>query len=184
MKFFLLLVLFLAALLILKICNYFIELKQQSICKQIDTMRKNSGYLSIKDLNDIDFNNLFKLINTYLIKKGYKDIKILKDSDTAKPTLICSLNEDAIYVSLQSYIDTTENTSKNSNIDIFIANMLKENCKKGILFTNFTFSTDDIKAINNFNENSSFDIKLIDGYELSRFIRNINVLTIRGEANV
>ena len=55
--------------------------------------------------------------------------------------------------------------------------MVKHQCKNGFLFTNSVFNTDYIKAVNAFNNNSSFEIKLIDGYELSRFIRNLNTLT-------
>lgn len=183
MKFFSFLILFIIILCSLKLINYFLELKQKSISKKIVSLRKNCGYLSIKDLNSIDFNNLLKLINTYLTEKGYKDIIFLKDSPDERPTLICYLNEEAIFVSLQTYINNELTSSKNSYMDIFIANMLKHECKKGIIFTNFTFNNDDILAINKFNKTSPFNIQLVDGYELSRFVRHLEVFKEKERKN-
>ena len=167
----------LLSIFIIKIINYLLQLKQHSIIKEINDMQKSKGFLSIKDLMDIDSCNLLSLVNTYLSKKGYKDIRVLKDSDISNPSLTCSLNEDNIYISLISYHKKESDSTNKPWLDIFIANMVKHQCKKGILFTNSVFNTDYIKAVNAFNNNSSFEIKLIDGYELSRFIRNLNTLT-------
>lgn len=177
MKFLIYLMVFFSLLFFIKIVNYLLQLKQHAITKEINTMQKSKGFLSIKDLIGIDSCNLLSLVNTYLSKKGYKDIRILKDSDISNPSLTCSLNEDNIYISLISYHKKESDSTNKPWLDIFIANMVKHQCKKGILFTNSVFNTDYIKAVNAFNNNSSFEIKLIDGYELSRFIRNLNTLT-------
>ena len=177
MKFLIYLIIFFSLFFIIKIINYLLQLKQHSIIKEINDMQKSKGFLSIKDLMDIDSCNLLSLVNTYLSKKGYKDIRVLKDSDISNPSLTCSLNEDNIYISLISYHKKESDSTNKPWLDIFIANMVKHQCKKGILFTNSVFNTDYIKAVNAFNNNSSFEIKLIDGYELSRFIRNLNTLT-------
>ena len=42
--------------------------------------------------------------------------------------------------------------------------MVKHQCKKEFYLLS-VFNTDYIKAVNAFNNNSSFEIKLIDGYE-------------------
>ena len=177
MKFLIYLMVFFSLLFFIKIVNYLLQLKQHAITKEINTMQKSKGFLSIKDLIGIDSCNLLSLVNTYLSKKGYKDIRVLKDSDISNPSLTCSLNEDNIYISLISYHKKESDSTNKPWLDIFIANMVKHQCKKGILFTNSVFNTDYIKAVNAFNNNSSFEIKLIDGYELSRFIRNLNTLT-------
>ena len=177
MKFLIYLMVFFSLLFFIKIVNYLLQLKQHAITKEINTMQKSKRFLSIKDLIGIDSCNLLSLVNTYLSKKGYKDIRVLKDSDISNPSLTCSLNEDNIYISLISYHKKESDSTNKPWLDIFIANMVKHQCKKGILFTNSVFNTDYIKAVNAFNNNSSFEIKLIDGYELSRFIRNLNTLT-------
>ncbi len=177
MKFLIYLIIFFSLFFIIKIINYLLQLKQHSIIKEINDMQKSKGFLSIKDLMDIDSCNLLSLVNTYLTKKGYKDIRVIKNSDISAPSLTCYLNEDNIYISLISYRNKESDLTNKPWLDIFIANMVKHQCKKGILFTNSVFNTDYIKAVNAFNNNSSFEIKLIDGYELSRFIRNLNTLT-------
>ena len=51
--------------------------------------------------------------------------------------------------------------------------MVINDCKKGIIITNSSFSNEAIKFINNFNnKNQENQIKLIDGYELTKTIRN------------
>ena len=103
MKFLIYLMVFFSLLFFIKIVNYLLQLKQHAITKEINTMQKSKGFLSIKDLIGIDSCNLLSLVNTYLSKKGYKDIRVLKDSDISNPSLTCSLNEDNIYISLISY---------------------------------------------------------------------------------
>ena len=175
MKFLIYLMVFFSLLFFIKIVNYLLQLKQHAITKEINTMQKSKWFLSIKDLIGIDSCNLLSLVNTYLSKKGYKDIRVLKDSDISNPSLTCSLNEDNIYISLISYHKKESDSTNKPWLDILL--LIKHQCKKGILFTNSVFNTDYIKAVNAFNNNSSFEIKLIDGYELSRFIRNLNTLT-------
>lgn len=177
MKFLIYLIIFFSLFFIIKIINYLLQLKQHSIIKEINDMQKSKGFLSIKDLMDIDSCNLLSLVNTYLTKKGYKDIRVIKNSDISAPSLTCYLNEDNIYISLISYRNKESDLTNKPWLDIFIANMVKHQCKNGFLFTNSVFNTDYIEAVNNFNNNSSFKIKLIDGYELSRFIRNLNGIT-------
>lgn len=177
MKFLTYLIIFFSLLFIIKIINYVLEMKQQSITKEINEVQKSKGLLSIKDLMGIDSCNLLSLVNTYLSQKGYQNIKVLKSSDTANPSLACCLNEENIYISLISSKRKEADLADKPWLDIFIANMIKHQCKKGILFTNSVFNTDYLKAINKFNHNSTFEIKLVDGYELSRFIRNLNTLT-------
>ena len=81
MKFLIYLIIFFSLFFIIKIINYLLQLKQHSIIKEINDMQKSKGFLSIKDLMDIDSCNLLSLVNTYLTKKGYKDIRVIKNSD-------------------------------------------------------------------------------------------------------
>ena len=76
MKFLIYLIIFFSLFFIIKIINYLLQLKQHSIIKEINDMQKSKGFLSIKDLMDIDSCNLLSLVNTYLTKKGYKDIRV------------------------------------------------------------------------------------------------------------
>lgn len=78
MKFLIYLMVFFSLLFFIKIVNYLLQLKQHAITKEINTMQKSKGFLSIKDLVGIDSCNLLSLVNTYLSKKGYKDIKSIK----------------------------------------------------------------------------------------------------------
>ena len=73
MKFLIYLIIFFSLFFIIKIINYLLQLKQHSIIKEINDMQKSKGFLSIKDLMDIDSCNLLSLVNTYLTKKGYKE---------------------------------------------------------------------------------------------------------------
>lgn len=174
-NFVLYLILFVSLLIIIKYINHLLELKKLSLIEEIDKSQKNNGLLSINDLTKIDASNFLNISNTFLSEKGYKNIRVIKDSDTSIPSLTCSLNEEPIFITL---ISNSKPESENVNIhylEIFIANMLKHNCKKGILFTNSVFNTEYTRTINKFNTNSSFKIQLVDGYELSKFIRNLTL---------
>ena len=53
--------------------------------------------------------------------------------------------------------------------------MIKDNIRKGIIFTNSFIEKEALEFIENLNKNSDkYEIELIDGYEIIKFARKRN----------
>ena len=155
-----------------------LALNKKEIEKQIKT-----GVLSIKDLQKNNYDTFIKIINIYLDILGFKEITLLPNGNSGLTNFKSSLNNENVFIScIQNDLrgetpkdeDKWELTSR-PDVQSFLGRMIINDCKKGILITNSTFSNKAVEFINDFNnQNIGIEIKLIDGYELTKSIRNHN----------
>ena len=155
-----------------------IDLNKKQAEKQIKL-----GLLSIKDLEKNNYTTFIKIINIYLKILGFKENTILPNGDSNLTNFKSSLNNEEVFIScIQNNLlsetpadeDNWELTDR-SAVQSFLGRVLINNCKKGILITNSSFSDKAIEFANDFNnQNRGIEIKLIDGYELTKSIRNHN----------
>ena len=139
--------------------------------------------MSIKDLQKNNYNAFIKIINIYLNILGFKDSVLLPNGNSALTNFKSSLNNESVFIScIQNDLlgeipkdeDNWELTGR-PEVQSFLGRILINDCKKGILITNSTFSDKAIEFANDFNnQNLGIEIKLIDGYELTKSIRNHN----------
>ena len=165
----------------LKFLISYIEKSTISINKKIIKKQIEFGILSIKDIQKNNYNTLIKIINLYIDILGFKDKLSLPNEYSNLTNFKASLNNEDVFIScIQNDLlkDTSADEDKWELIDCpdvqsFLARMVINDCKKGIIITNSSFSNEAIKFINNFNnKNQENQIKLIDGYELTKTIRN------------
>lgn len=155
-----------------------IDLNKKETEKQIKL-----GLLSIKDLQKDNYTTFIKIINVYLNILGFKENILLSNGDSNLTNFKASLNNEDVFIScIQNNLlgktpddeDNWELTGRPA-VQSFLGRLLINNCKKGILITNSSFSNQAIKFANDFNnQNHGVEIKLIDGYELTKSIRNHN----------
>ncbi|WP_133014707.1 restriction endonuclease [Clostridium cuniculi] len=155
-----------------------IDLNKKETEKQIKL-----GVLSIKDLQKDNYTTFIKIINVYLNILGFKENILLPNGDSNLTNFKASLNNEDVFIScIQNNLlgktpddeDNWELTGRPA-VQSFLGRLLINNCKKGILITNSSFSNQAIKFANDFNnQNRGVEIKLIDGYELTKSIRNHN----------
>ncbi|MBQ8998915.1 MAG: restriction endonuclease [Clostridium sp.] len=155
-----------------------IDLNKKETEKQIKL-----GLLSIKDLQKNNYTTFIKIINVYLNILGFKENILLPNGDSNLTNFKASLNNEDVFIScIQNNLlgktpeeeDNWELTGRPA-VQSFLGRLLINNCKKGILITNSSFSNQAIKFANDFNnQNRGIEIKLIDGYELTKSIRNHN----------
>ena len=148
-----------------------LALNKKEFEKQIKT-----GVLSIKD-------SFVKIINIYLDILGFKEITLLPNGNSGLTNFKSSLNNENVFIScIQNDLlgETPKDEDKweltdRPDVQSFLGRIIINDCKKGILITNSTFSNKAIEFINDFNnQNIGIEIKLIDGYELTKSIRNHN----------
>ena len=153
-----------------------IDLNKKEIEKQIKL-----GLLSIKDLQKNNYTKFIEIINLYLNILGFKENKILPNGSSDLTNFKTSLNDEDVFISciqndlLGESPDDEDNWNLTSRPDVqsFLGRLLINNCKKGILITNSSFSNKAIEFAKDFNnKNLGMEIKLIDGYELTKSIRN------------
>lgn len=155
-----------------------IDLNKKETEKQI-----RLGLLSIKDLKKNQYTTFIKIINIYLNILGFKENKILPNGDSNLTNFKSSLNTEDVFISCiqndligkiaadEDYWELTDRPAVQS----FLGRMVINDCKKGILITNSSFSDEAIEFANDFNnQNRGIEIKLVDGYELTKSIRNHN----------
>ena len=155
-----------------------IDLNKKETEKQIKL-----GLLSIKDLQRNNYTTFIKIINVYLNILGFKENILLPNGDSNLTNFKASLNNEDVFIScIQNNLlgktpddeDNWELTGRPA-VQSFLGRLIINNCKKGILITNSSFSNQAIKFANDFNnQNRGVEIKLIDGYELTKSIRNHN----------
>lgn len=167
---------FLLKILISYIENLIISLNKKYIEKQIET-----GMLSIKDIQKANYSNFVNIINTYLNIIGIKENNLLSDDNSDLINFKCLSNNEYIFISCIQNDLFTEDSKNEDNfkpisrpeVQSFLARTFISDCHKGILITNSTFSNLAIDFINEFNnQNNGIEIKLIDGYQLTKAIRN------------
>lgn len=167
---------FLLKILISYIENLIISLNKKYIEKQIET-----GMLSIKDIQKANYSNFVNIINTYLNIIGIKESNLLSNDNSDLINFKCLSNNEYIFISCIQNDLFTEDSKNEDNfkpisrpeVQSFLARIFISDCHKGILITNSTFSNLAIDFINEFNnQNNGIEIKLIDGYQLTKAIRN------------
>lgn len=153
-----------------------IDLNKKEIEKQIKL-----GLLSIKDLQKNNYTTFIEIINIYINILGFKECEIIPDGNSDLTNFKASLNDEDVFISciqndlLGESPDDEDNWNLTSRPDVqsFLGRLLINNCKKGILITNSSFSNKAIEFAKYFNnKNLGIEIKLIDGYELTKSIRN------------
>ena len=163
----------------LKLLLRFIDENIISLKEQIKLRDVENGFLSIKDIQKNNYDRFIKAINLYLSSHNYENI-IFEENNTPELTNLTGiLNSENIYISCiqNDLIDKSVNLDNNliltskEDIQMFLGRMLKNNCKKGLLITNTAFSEGAKDFVNLNNKNTDNEIKLIDGYELTKSIR-------------
>lgn len=155
-----------------------IDLNKKEIENQI-----KSGVLSIKDLQKSNYDAFIKTINIYLDILGFKENTLIPNGNSNLTNFKSLLNNEDIFIScIQNNLlgetpadeDNWELTDR-SDVQSFLGRIFINNCKKGILITNSRFSDKAIEFVKDFNnQNNGIEIKLIDGYEITKSIRNNN----------
>lgn len=190
MEFFryILFILFLALfikLLISYMAKLNISLNDKIIKSQIEL-----GLLSIKDFQKDNYETFIKIIKIYLDILGFKNISPLNSDDNKLTNFKCISNTDSILVSCaqnslygkEAKDEDDWETTGRPEIQSFLARMYINDCKKGIFITNSYFSDLAIEFVDNFNnKNQDVEIKLINGYELTKSIRNHKYYILKEE---
>lgn len=185
---YILFILFLALfikLLISYIEKLIIYLNDKIIKSQIEL-----GLLSIKDFQKDNYEKFIKIIKIYLDILGFKNISPLNSDNNKLTNFKCISNTDSILVSCaqnslygkEAKDEDDWETTGRPEIQSFLARMYINDCKKGIFITNSYFSDLAIEFVDNFNnKNQDVEIKLINGYELTKSIRNHKYYILKEE---
>lgn len=190
MEFFryILFILFLALfikLLISYMAKLNISLNDKIIKSQIEL-----GLLSIKDFQKDNYETFIKIIKIYLDILGLKNISPLNSDNNKLTDFKCISNTDSILVSCaqnslygkEAKDEDDWETTGRPEIQSFLARMYINDCKRGIFITNSYFSDLAIEFVDNFNnKNQDVEIKLINGYELTKSIRNHKYYILKEE---
>ena len=185
---YILFILFLA--LFIKLLISYVEKLSISLNDKIIKSQIELGLLSIKDFQKDNYETFIKIIKIYLDILGFKNISPLNSDDNKLTDFKCISNTDSILVSCaQNSLygkeakdgDDWETTGR-PEIQSFLARMYINDCKKGIFITNSYFSDLAIEFVDNFNnKNQDVEIKLINGYELTKSIRNHKYYILKEE---
>ena len=185
---YILFILFLA--LFIKLLISYVEKLSISLNDKIIKSQIELGLLSIKDFQKDNYETFIKIIKIYLDILGFKNISPLNSDDNNLTDFKCISNTDSILVSCAQnslYWKETKNeddweTTGRPEIQSFLARMYINDCKKGIFITNSYFSDLAIEFVDNFNnKNQDVEIKLINGYELTKSIRNHKYYILKEE---
>ena len=185
---YILFILFLA--LFIKLLISYVEKLSISLNDKIIKSQIELGLLSIKDFQKDNYETFIKIIKIYLDILGFKNISLLNSDDNKLTDFKCISNTDSILVSCaQNSLYGKEakdeydwETTGRPEIQSFLARMYINDCKKGIFITNSYFSDLAIEFVDNFNnKNQDVEIKLINGYELTKSIRNHKYYILKEE---
>ena len=187
---YILFILFLA--LFIKLLISYVEKLSISLNDKIIKSQIELGLLSIKDFQKDNYETFIKIIKIYLDILGFKNISPLNSDDNKLTDFKCISNTDSILVSCAQnslYGKETKDededdweTTGRPEIQSFLARMYINDCKKGIFITNSYFSDLAIEFVDNFNnKNQDVEIKLINGYELTKSIRNHKYYILKEE---
>lgn len=185
---YILFILFLA--LFIKLLISYVEKLSISLNDKIIKSQIELGLLSIKDFQKDNYETFIKIIKIYLDILGFKNISPLNSDDNKLTDFKCISNTDSILVSCaqnslygkEAKDEDDWETTGRPEIQSFLARMYINDCKKGIFITNSYFSDLAIEFIDNFNnKNQDVEIKLINGYELTKSIRNHKYYILKEE---
>ena len=190
MEFFryILFILFLA--LFIKLLISYMEKLSISLNDKIIKSQIELGLLSIKDFQKDNYETFIKIIKIYLDILGLKNISPLNSDNNKLTDFKCISNTDSILVSCaqnslygkEAKDEDDWETTGRPEIQSFLARMYINDCKKGIFITNSYFSDLAIEFVDNFNnKNQDVEIKLINGYELTKSIRNHKYYILKEE---
>ena len=190
MEFFryILFILFLA--LFIKLLISYMEKISISLNDKIIKSQIELGLLSIKDFQKDNYETFIKIIKIYLDILGLKNISPLNSDNNKLTDFKCISNTDSILVSCaqnslygkEAKDEDDWETTGRPEIQSFLARMYINDCKKGIFITNSYFSDLAIEFVDNFNnKNQDVEIKLINGYELTKSIRNHKYYILKEE---
>lgn len=162
----------------LRLLSKFIEENIISLKEQISDEKIERGILSIKDLQKNNYDRFLKAIKFYLSTHNYENIIIFKDNTPELTNLKGILNGDNIYITcVQNILENDSNNESISplttkkDIESFLGRMITNDCKKGLFINNTSYSADVRDFVRTLNTSSDFEVKLIDGYELTKSIR-------------
>ena len=173
---YILFILFLA--LFIKLLISYVEKLSISLNDKIIKSQIELGLLSIKDFQKDNYETFIKIIKIYLDILGFKNISPLNSDDNNLTDFKCISNTDSILVSCaqnslygkEAKDEDDWETTGRPEIQSFLARMYINDCKKGIFITNSYFSDLAIEFVDNFNnKNQDVEIKLINGYELTKY---------------
>lgn len=185
---YILFILFLA--LFIKLLISYVEKLSISLNDKIIKSQIELGLLSIKDFQKDNYETFIKIIKIYLDILGFKNISPLNSDDNNLTDFKCISNTDSILVSCaqnslygkEAKDEDDWETTGRPKIQSFLARMYINDCKKGIFITNSYFSDLAIEFVDNFNnKNQDVEIKLINGYELTKSIRNHKYYILKEE---
>ena len=185
---YILFILFLA--LFIKLLISYVEKLSISLNDKIIKSQIELGVLSIKDFQKDNYETFIKIIKIYLDILGFKNISPLNSDDNNLTDFKCISNTDSILVSCaqnslygkEAKDEDDWETTGRPEIQSFLARMYINDCKKGIFITNSYFSDLAIEFVDNFNnKNQDVEIKLINGYELTKSIRNHKYYILKEE---
>ena len=185
---YILFILFLA--LFIKLLISYVEKLSISLNDKIIKSQIELGLLSIKDFQKDNYETFIKIIKIYLDILGFKNISPLNSDDNNLTDFKCISNTDSILVSCaqnslygkEAKDEDDWETTGRPEIQSFLARMYINDCKKGIFITNSYFSDLAIEFFYNFNnKNQDVEIKLINGYELTKSIRNHKYYILKEE---
>ena len=185
---YILFILFLA--LFIKLLISYVEKISISLNDKIIKSQIELGLLSIKDFQKDNYETFIKIIKIYLDILGFKNISPLNSDDNNLTDFKCISNTDSILVSCaqnslygkEAKDEDDWETTGRPEIQSFLARMYINDCKKGIFITNSYFSDLAIEFVYNFNnKNQDVEIKLINGYELTKSIRNHKYYILKEE---
>lgn len=185
---YILFILFLA--LFIKLLISYVEKLSISLNDKIIKSQIELGLLSIKDFQKDNYETFIKIIKIYLDILGFKNISPLNSDDNNLTDFKCISNTDSILISCaqnslygkEAKDEDDWETTGRPEIQSFLARMYINDCKKGIFITNSYFSDLAIEFVDNFNnKNQDVEIKLINGYELTKSIRNHKYYILKEE---
>ena len=185
---YILFILFLA--LFIKLLISYVEKLSISLNDKIIKSQIEIGLLSIKDFQKDNYETFIKIIKIYLDILGFKNISPLNSDNNKLTNFKCISNTDSILVSCaqnslygkEAKDEDDWETTGRPEIQSFLARMYINDCKKGIFITNSYFSDLAIEFVDNFNnKNQDVEIKLINGYELTKSIRNHKYYILKEE---
>lgn len=185
---YILFILFLA--LFIKLLISYVEKLSISLNDKIIKSQIELGLLSIKDFQKDNYETFIKIIKIYLDILGFKNISPLNSDNNNLTDFKCISNTDSILVSCaqnslygkEAKDEDDWETTGRPEIQSFLARMYINDCKKGIFITNSYFSDLAIEFVYNFNnKNQDVEIKLINGYELTKSIRNHKYYILKEE---
>lgn len=185
---YILFILFLA--LFIKLLISYVEKLSISLNDKIIKSQIELGLLSIKDFQKDNYETFIKIIKIYLDILGFKNISPLNSDYNNLTDFKCISNTDSILVSCaqnslygkEAKDEDDWETTGRPEIQSFLARMYINDCKKGIFITNSYFSDLAIEFVDNFNnKNQDVEIKLINGYELTKSIRNHKYYILKEE---